>query len=291
MKLPSRAGLPGLLLALTAALPCWAQVNHGATNEWSSFLPPVAEPDRTGPVHDLAFQALKQGGPWRPEPAAGEVGDAQRLLALIRQANWADALAWLKQANPDPNAHDERGATPLSLAAAAGRTDLVKELLRQGAEPDQRGAGGMTPLGVASFNGHELVVRELLRRGARTDVPNATGQWPLHLACATGQQGVVKLLLDAGSDATAPNREGRHAFAEAAYFGQLGVMQQLLDMRRVRADLPDFYGRNALHAAALGQQSDAVAWLAQRGVVPNQVLTQVLLDQADQWAQGALVSP
>lgn len=276
---------------LLGASLCSAQVrNERDVNEWSAFIVPVTEPERMGPVPDHQFQTLKQGGPWQAQASGGLSGIEKLLMSLVRQSQWADALALLKASNPDPNATDELGVTPLSLAAGAGQTELVKELLRRGADHDQRGAGGMTPLGVAAFNGHELVVRELLRQGARTDVPGATGQLPLHLACATGQQRIVKLLMAAGADVRAPNRQGRHALAEAAYFGQVGVMQQLLGAG-VSADLPDLYGRNALHAAAIGQQKLAVVWLAKQGVKPTNALTQSLLDQAGQWSNGALAAP
>lgn len=276
---------------LLGASLCSAQVSSERdVNEWSDFVVPAVEPERVGPVPDHQFETLKQGGPWRAQAIGGLSGSEQLLMTLVRQGQWGEALVLLKASNPDPNVTDELGATPLSLAAGAGQAELVKELLRRGAEPDRRGAGGMTPLGVAAFNGHELVVRELLRQGARTDVPSATGQWPLHLACATGQQRVVKLLMAAGADVRAPNRQGRHALAEAAYFGQVGVMQQLLGAG-VSADMPDLYGRNALHAAAMGQQPSAVAWLVDQGVQATNALTQVLLDQADQWGNGVFAAP
>ncbi|MDE2401312.1 MAG: ankyrin repeat domain-containing protein [Burkholderiales bacterium] len=286
-----RVLLCGVILGLGISSAGADQLNASAdVNEWSSFATPALAPDRDGPVADHQFQAIKQGGPWRQE-AIGTLTRAQaQLWTLIRQGQWTDAVAWLKQNNPDPNVRDELGATPLSLAAAAGGVPLVRELLRRGAVPDQVGAGGMTPLGAAAFHGHDLVVRELLRRGARTDVPGATGQLPLHLACASGKPRIVQSLMAAGADWRLPNRQGRHALAEAAFFGQVGVMQQMV-AAGVPAGLPDQYGRNALHAAALGQQAQAVAWLRQHGVLPSTVLTEVLLSQADQWAQPSLVTP
>lgn len=285
-----RALLTACLLSI-ATTSCLAQVHHAQdASEWASFWVPAAQAERTGPVADHQFQVLKQTGPWHPEPVGTVEASERQLLTLIRQGRAAEALALLKHSNPDPNATDELGATPLSLAAAAGLVELVKELLRRGAQADQRGAGGMAPLGAAAFQGHELVVRELLRQGARTDVASATGQWPLHLACATGQQRVVRQLMAAGADPRAFNREGRHALAEAAYFGQIGVLRQLADAGWP-LDMPDQHGRNSLHAAALGQQREAVAWLEQQGVGPTTVLTQVLLDQSDQWGRETVTHP
>lgn len=268
--------------------PSHAQgIQFGDTNEWSSFaLPPLQAP-RNGPVLDVAFQDVKQDGPWS-RTAEARLGEAEiRLFALLKGAQWGEALAHLKKMQPDLNRRDEMGATPLSWVARAGQMDLLKEMLRQGADTDVVGAGGLTPLGAAAFGGHELIVRELLRKQARTDVPMSTGQYPLHLACATGQVNIVRQLLSAGADWRLPNRQGRHAVSEAAYFGQVGALRAL---RESGADLaaPDLYRLNAVHAAALGVQPDALAWLQTQGVPMPSIFSQLLIDQ---WPQGELRTP
>ena len=247
-------------------------------SEWSSFVSPAVEPVRTGPLLDLAFQDLKQEGPWSHSAEIRLSQAERRQFELLDGVQWLDALKQLKQDRPDLNRRDEQGRTPLSIAARAGELELVKEMLRQGADPDMVGAGGLTALGGASFAGHELVVRELLRKDARVDVPMSRGQYPLHLACASGQLNIIRLLLASGADWRLPNGQGRHAVEEAAYFGQ----QQALALLQERgADLAarDQYRLNAVHAAAIGEQPQTVAWLRARGVAVPSIFSQLLIDQ------------
>ena len=272
---------------VASALSCqsvWAQIESGSiqsvdVHDWSSFVTPAAAPERVGPVADEVFALTKQGGPWR-ETDFNRLGKSEvQLLTLLQTQAWTQAKDWLKQADPDVNAQDPiTKATALTLAAQSGQLDLVRELVRRGAELDRVGAGGATPLGAAVFHGHELVVKDLIRKGARLDVPGATGQLPLHLACATGQTRMIDVLLNAGASYHDFNRQGRHAMAEAALFGQLGAMQALAQAGASYAE-PDLYRLNAVHAAAFGQQKDALAFLERQQVPVPSVLTQVLIDQ------------
>ncbi|MDO9237140.1 MAG: ankyrin repeat domain-containing protein [Aquabacterium sp.] len=234
--------------------------------------------ERTGPVKDLDFQDVGRDGPWQRSAQARLSQPEQQLLQWLTPGRWVDALALLKQQQPDLNRRDESGLTPLSMAARAGQLALVREMIRQGADVDQIGAGGATPLGAAALAGHELVVRDLLLQGARVDVPGASGQLPLHLACAAGHTRVVAMLVAQGADWRGLNLQGRHAVAEAAYFGQIPVLQWF-DAAQVDLSSPDRYRLNAVHAAALGMQPQAVAWLRDKAVPVPSVITQVLIDQ------------
>jgi hypothetical protein len=267
-----------LLMAGLAGVAHAQAMGSGDANEWSGFGAPVAVPERPGSLPDAVFQQVKHDGPWSVRAEVALSQDALQLRELLLGARWAEAMVLLKQGQPDLNRRDETTLTPLSLAARAGQTELVREMLRQGADPDQVGASGMTPLGAAAWAGHELVVRDLLRQGARVDVPGRTGQLPLHLACAAGQVRTMALLMKQGADWREPNRQGRHALDEAALFGQIGAMQALLDAGAPLAE-PDLHQLNAVHAAALGEQREALAWLRGRGVPVPSVLSQVLIDQ------------
>jgi hypothetical protein len=276
--------MPALLvLAGSLALTGHAQaqgISSRDTNEWTGLGAPELAAARPGPMADGVFQDVKHEGPWSRRSELALRPDARKLLALMQEARWLEALAWLKQTQPDLNHRDELGLTPLSMAARAGQLDLVREMLRQGAEPDQVGAAGMTPLGAAAWSGQELVVRDLLRLGADANVPGRTGQTPLHLACAAGQLGTIQLLLKAGADWQLTNRQGRHALAEAAYFGQMGAIQALQRSGAPLAAL-DANRLNAVHAAAFGEQRATLAWLRGQGVPVPSVMSQVLIDQLE----------
>lgn len=53
---------------------------------------------------------------------------------------------------------DDRGFTPLHLAATHGRATAVTALLRRGADPNISAHAGDTPLHYACQNGHTAVV-------------------------------------------------------------------------------------------------------------------------------------
>lgn len=255
-------------------------ISSSDQTEWSSFIPAGNQPERTGPVLDQVLQDVRRDGPWSRQTEGALAATERTLLQMLGDKRWREALAWLKQTQPDLNRRDESGRTPLTMAVQADQLELVRELIKRGADLDQVGASGMTPLGAAALAGQETMVRDLLRKGADIDRPNAMGQTALHLACVSGQQRTVALLLDGGADWRLTNKQGRHALAEAAHAGQVPVLQ-LFKARGMDLSTPDSYRLNAVHAAALGEQRETLSWLLAQGVPVSSVLTQVLIDQLD----------
>jgi len=134
----------------------------------------------------------------------------------------------------DLNARDERQRTPLTWAAARGRLDLVRALMRRGARHEDEaivaaaGAGHLAILkallpappisaGVlramhdglvaAATNGHLDVARLLLERGAS---PSPMNVWsfagPLVAAAGAGDEAMIDLLLARGARRGIPDR-------------------------------------------------------------------------------------
>jgi ankyrin repeat protein len=62
----------------------------------------------------------------------------------------------------DVNAVDQKGRSPLHLAAEIGDLDIVRQLIRRGAKIKANDKNGRTPLGVAVDNGNSDVVKLLL---------------------------------------------------------------------------------------------------------------------------------
>jgi ankyrin repeat protein len=79
---------------------------------------------------------------------------------------------------------DDRGVTPLYLAAQSGQIGIVRLLIAHGARVNitAPGDGGNTPLGVASRDGHDDVVRYLVSVGADLNTRNCQDETPLDLA-------------------------------------------------------------------------------------------------------------
>jgi ankyrin repeat protein len=108
----------------------------------------------------------------------------------------------------------------LNLAAIAGHTRLVDNLLAAGADIH---ANSGEALRSAAMAGHASVVRALIRAGA--DI-HARNDAPLRAAAMLGHLGVVRELIRGGADFRA-NRD--QALSEAATSGYVPVVTELLD--------------------------------------------------------------
>lgn len=96
--------------------------------------------------------------------AKPDVPDPAGWTALIHATYFGarpELLSLLVQKGADVNHQNDRGATALYLAAAAGREATVRRLLALGANPALATRSGYTPLRVAQTNGLTRIV-ELL---------------------------------------------------------------------------------------------------------------------------------
>ena len=105
----------------------------------------------------------------------------------------------------DVNARDPRpdykGYTALLHAAAQGRVDVVRSLLKAGADIEAKcDVRGNAPLYGAAVNNHPKVVEVLLAHGAEVSPVNNDRWTPLGTAASEGHIKVVKALLKAGAD-------------------------------------------------------------------------------------------
>ena len=141
--------------------------------------------------------------------------DAAEIISLI-------------QSEGDINVTDNRGSSPLHLAA--GFTDnpsVITALINAGAYPDARSEYDWTPLLVAAKNNENaLVVKALLDAGTDLGARTDGGLSPLHVAASSNNNPlVVKALLDHG----ARNNLGLTSMHVAAYNKNPMVVRALID--------------------------------------------------------------
>ena len=105
------------------------------------------------------------------------------VLYETKQLSYQPFTAKLQRSTQPQQAH-----TPLQVAAAQGRLDIVAALLRAGADPNIARAGdGATPLALAAERGDGELCRVLLTRGAAVDqTADRLGSTALHLAAGQG---------------------------------------------------------------------------------------------------------
>ncbi|XP_007539524.1 ankyrin repeat domain-containing protein 27 isoform X2 [Erinaceus europaeus] len=128
-----------------------------------------------------------------------------------------------------PFSRDDRGHTPLHVAALCGQASLIDLLVSKGAVVNAMDYHGSTPLHLACQKGFQNVTLLLLHYKADPEVPDNNGNTPLHLACTYGHEDCVKALvyydacrLDIG------NEKGDTPLHIAARWGYQGIIETLL---------------------------------------------------------------
>ena len=105
----------------------------------------------------------------------------------------------LSAAHSNPNAKDDKGVTPLHLAALFGPASVVGQLLEAGADPNAKdNETGTSSLHMAAREGHGRIVRLLLEGGAALNAKDNEGATPLFLAMEGEHALVIALLNQAG---------------------------------------------------------------------------------------------
>ncbi|XP_039087840.1 ankyrin repeat domain-containing protein 27 isoform X3 [Hyaena hyaena] len=130
-----------------------------------------------------------------------------------------------------PFSRDDRGHTPLHVAALCGQASLIDLLVSKGAVVNATDYHGSAPLHLACQKGYQSVTLLLLHYKASADVQDNNGNTPLHLACTYGHEDCVKALvyydvqscrLDTG------NEKGDTPLHIAARWGYQGIIETLL---------------------------------------------------------------
>jgi ankyrin repeat protein len=176
------------------------------------------------------------------------------------------------------------GDTPLHLAAAGHRDEIVGLLLAAGAEPNAAtNHRHSTPLHYAAdgyvsgptwdADRQVKTIRRLLDAGADVGAKDKNGAMPLHRAVRTRCAAAVRVLLSAGADPKARNNPGSTAFhlavqdtgrggsgSDVARAGQREILQMFLDLGMI-STIKDAKGKSVLQSA----RSAWVREMLQRG--------------------------
>uniref|UniRef100_A0A6I8PJN1 Ankyrin repeat domain 27 n=1 Tax=Ornithorhynchus anatinus TaxID=9258 RepID=A0A6I8PJN1_ORNAN len=93
-----------------------------------------------------------------------------------------------------PFSRDDRGYTPLHIAAICGQASLIDLLVSKGAVVNATDYHGSTPLHLACQKGFQNVTLLLLHYKANADVQDNNGNTPLHLACTYGHEDILSVM-------------------------------------------------------------------------------------------------
>ena len=95
-------------------------------------------------------------------------------------------VAALLDSGADPNLKNKDENTPLHVAAAEGREEVVKHLVKKGADVAALNRQRWQPSHWAAAGGHSSVLKQLVLSGADLHATTSTGHTCLHLCAAAG---------------------------------------------------------------------------------------------------------
>ncbi|KAK2611526.1 hypothetical protein N8I77_004860 [Diaporthe amygdali] len=168
----------------------------------------------------------------KPSPAiAYRVKTPGQVLHEAVDHEDLDGVTRILQASPDcVDAKNERGRTPLHVAAITGRNDIVKVLLSKGADVDAQSGWKYTPLTFAADSNHPDVMMTLIRSKASLQVVTKAGYTLLHLAALRAKKNMrtaILLLLFMGAELDSLDKNGLTVLQSAVSEGRYSNVQTL----------------------------------------------------------------
>ncbi|XP_059190877.1 ankyrin repeat domain-containing protein 27 [Centropristis striata] len=165
----------------------------------------------------------------------GEINEDVRMCHPLCSCDLCDLQLSGRLNDPSivtPFSRDDRGYTPLHVAAICGQAQLIDLLVCKGAPVNATDYHALTPLHLACQRGYQGVTLLLLHYKANTDAQDNNGNTPLHLACMYGHEDCVKALVYYDVQTCRldlQNDKGDTALHMAARWGYEGIIQVLLE--------------------------------------------------------------
>ena len=192
----------------------------------------------------------------------GPKRQAGRRLIAAAAAGDATAAALALRAGADLETHDDRGRTPLLLAATKDQLAVARLLVHLGADPDALDGRHDTPWLVTGVTGSVAMAEVLLPAQPDLTIRNRFGGTSLIPASERGHVGYVQRMVKTGIDVDHVNDLGWTALLEAVILGDGTQRYQDVVATLLGADadrqLPDRDGVTALqHAQRRGHTAVA----------------------------------
>ena len=147
-------------------------------------------------------------------PAQAQFSDSYRFLEAIRKKDGKDVLEYLNGpgGNTLVNTRDvTTGETALHIIVSQRDVNWITFLIGNGANPNIGDEKGVTPLVMAARIGFIEGVDALIAGGARIDDANDAGETPLMSAVHRRDIAMMRVLLKAGANPERTDNSGRSA--------------------------------------------------------------------------------
>ncbi|KAJ8920823.1 hypothetical protein NQ315_015613 [Exocentrus adspersus] len=153
----------------------------------------------------------KGSGSGNRAPPVTPMSERQQMALLMQMTSSSNEVGSRSPSSGSSRSRDrnERGETPLHLAAIKGDVEQVCKLLAHRADPNVADFAGWTPLHEACNHGWYEVAFRLVQSGANVNAKGLDNDTPLHDAAINGHLKLVKLLVEQGADIHAKNSKGK----------------------------------------------------------------------------------
>jgi ankyrin repeat protein len=188
-----------------------------------------------------------------PIHEAALVGDAEHIKRLVR--TWPELM----------EAQDDRGLTPLHVAAGNGRQQVVEALLGRRANVHASTKFGWVPLHFAATNGDPATIKLLLAYGAQVQAKTRNDETPLHLACRSGHLAAAQLLLEAKAEVNPVEKTAGSTPLHLAAVAGSEPLVSLLLAKGANVNAADAYGDTPLSLALPLGREGVIRVLRQHG--------------------------
>ena len=150
----------------------------------------------------------------------------------------------------------------VAIAAEAGNTARVRQLIERGEDVNASQADQMTALHWAAYHDDFPLAKLLVKSKANVQASNRYGVTPLSLACTNGNEKLVKLFLAAGANPDTRLPGGETVLMTAARTGRLPPVELLL-ARGANVNRREQHGQTAIMWAAAAGHTEVVKALLQ----------------------------
>jgi ankyrin repeat protein len=255
---PPRRGLwaVGLVLALLLALTTWDLVKRDS----GVALRRAAFEDDLQRIEEILRRRSDLVN------SRGTTGPLMRLYSAS-PAWLRDSLPKWKLSSFEESEH--YGASALHYAVLRTNLSAIKILLGAGASPDAMSTEGMTPVGMAIAHQREDVVLMLVRAGANVNLAKATVANPLIIAAECGDlvTNITGLLLSSGASPNTKLPGDMTPLHWAARSGQIETVRMLLGSG-AKLDITNSEGFTPLGYAMKGNATNTIVLLQSLGATP-----------------------
>ncbi|XP_052076130.1 uncharacterized protein LOC127714155 isoform X1 [Mytilus californianus] len=161
----------------------------------------------------------------------------------------------------DEASNNELGARPIHWACVNGHVAIVDILLQAGVSIDVVDNKGCTPLIVAAQYGHTMLAGYLMGKGARLQIVDRDGDNALHWAAFKGQNELMRLLIYSGFNPRQRDNYGQTSLHLSCINGNLTAVKELCEQDGAELDLKDKNGKTPLMLASGRKHQDVIEYL------------------------------